>query len=255
MVQVEDVYAHSCAKFLPVLPPCSCRSWPNVTTPDYERQAQYVLELSYVISLTMFPIVTPEARAGWESYSGEQTSWIKQGLAYQEQRIGSDYDYEREEAAMAYLNLVTQGPLEDGQLVRPFIFDVGAQGIFPSQEEDHAVFLPWWQYAPISPALSGINYNTMSQPTRVQSLKSILATQEPMVTSAWDYADEEDPLTKGKKALLDLYLLRWQTGGKKYEDGPVSDLYYPIFDKYEDENYQELAEDKLKMVAVLNSYV
>lgn len=230
------------------------RVWPNVTLPDYERKAEYILELSRVISLTMLPLVTPETRAGWEAYSGSNTEWITQGLAYQNQRMSEDYDYEREEAALTYLNLITEGPLEEGQLVRPFLFNIGASGIFPAQEEG-PVFFPWWQFAPISPALSGINYNTMSLPTRMPSLVAIMDTQKPMVTSAWDYSDFEDPRTKGKKALLDLYLLRWQTGGKRYQDGPVSDLYYPIFESYEDENYQELTTDQRKMVAVLNSYV
>ncbi|CAB9513338.1 Receptor-type guanylate cyclase gcy [Seminavis robusta] len=228
-------------------------TWPMVTTPDFERKAQYILELSSVISLTIFPLVTTEDRPAWEDYSGKSTDWIIQGLAYQEQHISDHFDYEAERVVLDYVDLVMDGPLQNGQLVRPFIFNISREGIAPAQEE--GPFFPWWQFAPISPVLAGINYNTMSLPTRIPSLETIMETQKPMVTTAWDYSNVEDPRIKGKKAMLDLYLLRWQNGGKKYQDGPVSDLYYPIFESYEDEHYGELPADQRKLVAVMNSYV
>lgn len=227
-------------------------TWPNVTTPDFERKAEFIIELSSVMSLTIFPLVTTENRDGWGEYSGKSTDWIKQGLAYQEQRMSADFDFEKDQAAVAFVDLVMEGPLNDDQWIRPYTFNLGREGISPAKE---GPFFPWWQFAPVSPVLPGINYNTMSNPTRAPSLKTIMETKKPMVTPAWDYANVEDPRTRGKQAMLDLYLLRWQSGGKKYEDGPVSDLYYPIFQAYENENYVELPQDERKLVAVINSYV
>jgi hypothetical protein len=58
-----------------------------------------------------------------------------------------------------------------------------------------------------------------------------MKTQQPVATEAWDYADTANPKTVGKKAALNLFLNRRTKIGKSYQDGPVSDLYFPLFDK------------------------
>jgi hypothetical protein len=69
-----------------------------------------------------------------------------------------------------------------------------------------------------------------------------MKTKRPLVTKAWDYSDTSNDRTVGKKAVLNLFLNRRQDIGVSYQDGPVSDLYYPVFKTHaqEEEEEQEL---------------
>lgn len=227
-------------------------TWPNVTTPDFERMAAYVMRLSAVMSLTLFQLVMPEDRPGWEAYSSNSTEWIQQSKSYQEHHKSPAFDEQRENASLDYF-------LSDGGLVipegevRPLVFNLTFPGYVPAPED--TITFPYWQFAPYSFLSILLNYNGLSHPSRQPFLQNILQTREEMVTPAWDYKDNDNPFTAGKKVVLNFYLNRWQQGNTTYEDGPVSDLYYPLFEAYEDENYNEIPKKERKMVAVINSYV
>ncbi|CAB9501729.1 Receptor-type guanylate cyclase gcy [Seminavis robusta] len=230
-------------------------TWPMVTIPDYQRVSSYILELSAVMSLTFHPLVHADERTEWGEYSGNNTEWIDQGTVYQEQRKSEDYDYEEEKGYTDFLNKVFRGPVEDGMVIRPYIFNLTADGIsLPPDDAEH--FLPWWQFAPfIEGVNSGINYNTFSSSTRGPDLQTVMATQKPLVTPAWDYS-LQNRATVARKAVLNMYLMRWKDGGKKYEDGPASDLYFPVFESYEDEDtYMDIPPEERTMVGVLSAYV
>jgi hypothetical protein len=63
-------------------------------------------------------------------------------------------------------------------------------------------------------------------------LLAILDMEKAVTSKAFDFSDESDPNVFGRKPLLNLILSRWKGGGNSYEDGPVSDLYYPIYDSF-----------------------
>jgi hypothetical protein len=58
----------------------------------------------------------------------------------------------------------------------------------------------------------------------------MLESQEILVSAAWDYADTSNPKTVGKYAALNLFLNRRKDIMLNYQDGPVSDVYVPIFE-------------------------
>ena len=77
-----------------------------------------------------------------------------------------------------------------------------------------------------------VNFNAIKGPSHTRELEAILENQRVVTSRAFDFSDESDPNVYGRKALLNLLLNRWKGGGNEYEDGPVSDLYYPIYDSF-----------------------
>lgn len=228
-------------------------SWPNVTVPEYVRQATYVIELSKVMSLTLLQLVSNETRAGWEAYTATHNEWVYEGLAYHEQRMSDDFDHALDQEIDAFLSELTGAGIADGQPFRYDVFNLGPDGA-SATPRDTPIMFPWWQTAPQTISLSGINYNALSHPTRGVSLNRILETEMPLVAPAADLADSEDPRLEGKSMVLNQALLRLDNA-EAYEAGPISDLYFPIFEAYQDEDYQELPSDQRKMVAVLTAYL
>ena len=99
--------------------------------------------------------------------------------------------------------------------------------------------------APAIPISVLVNFNTFSHPARIRELTSFLKYQKMLISSAADFRDD-DPLTANRKAVMDLFLNRWQNGTYAYEEGPVSDAYIPIYDGY--------GPDK-QLVSVLAAYI
>ena len=91
---------------------------------------------------------------------------------------------------------------------------------------------PVWQFAPALPLPDLVNFNAIKGPSHTRELEAILENQQIVTSRAFDFSDESDPEVFGRKPLLNLILNRWKGGGNIYEDGPVSDLYYPIYDSF-----------------------
>ncbi|CAB9498696.1 Receptor-type guanylate cyclase gcy [Seminavis robusta] len=223
-------------------------SWPNVTIPDFEQRAQFSLDLADVISITLLPIVTNQTRLGWEEYSFQNQGWLTEGLEIQaiQAQAAEAADTADEEESLALLDEIASN--SDDLQISPKIIRI--EGTGSVNETGPGPFVPWWQFAPAFPFSTVVNYNTLSHPTRIHQLQTIMNTSQTLVSKAWDYRDTEDPETVGRKAVLNLFLNRWREGGSNYEDGPVSDVYVPIFDQVD-----PLQAHKKQMVAMLTAYV
>ena len=81
--------------------------------------------------------------------------------------------------------------------------------------------------------VDALNLNLLSHPAFAHQCYTVLDRKKALVGRALDFQDETNPFVVGRKAILNLYLNRWKGGGNHYEDGPVSDLYIPIFDSFE----------------------
>lgn len=80
----------------------------------------------------------------------------------------------------------------------------------------------------------------------------MMASQAILVSAAWDYADTSNPKTVGKYAALNLFLNRRKDLAVNYQDGPVSDLYVPIWDVHYDHNQHPYFK---KIVGFMTAYV
>ena len=90
-------------------------SWPNVTLVDFEIFGSKTLKLTGASMVAFSPLVEEEQRRGWESYSGENQSWMKQGGDVQAEPI------------------------------RAYIHEGHGQ---PSEPEDKVPYSPIWQLSP-----------------------------------------------------------------------------------------------------------
>jgi hypothetical protein len=74
-----DVLAVTIVSF----PQAMNQPWPFVTLPNFGVQVAKVLPLSKAIFIKFVPLVTPENRLEWESYSKEQQEWVNQTIRVQ----------------------------------------------------------------------------------------------------------------------------------------------------------------------------
>ena len=59
-------------------------SFPMITLPDFERKAAHAREISQVVSIILYMVVTHEQRSAWENYTATQTmTWVQEGMALQ----------------------------------------------------------------------------------------------------------------------------------------------------------------------------
>eukprot|EP00934_Nitzschia_sp_Nitz4_P006775 Nitzschia sp. Nitz4//scaffold127_size64804//37229//39533//NITZ4_006180-RA/size64804-augustus-gene-0.59-mRNA-1//-1//CDS//3329534762//6765//frame0 len=212
-------------------------SWPYVALPDFERKATYVRELSQVQTLTFIPIVTKEDKGEWERFSIQNQGWFLEGLEVQ-----GIPPKEWDQESIDFLS--SQWGVPNGTEIPHEIFNVIGNGTGPVNEE--GPYAIWWQFAPVLPTSSVVNYNTLSHPTRSRPIRALMENPQLLVTEAWDYADSRDPRTVGKKVALNMFLQHGGSNLTEYEYGPVSDLYVPVFDSFEDD---------ASLVAELTSYL
>lgn len=118
--------------------------WPNVTVDDYEERATHTLNLAEVISLMFIPIVTLEARKGWEAYSQEHQGWYKEGLALQKDAnlVQTGKALDDEQTSIDILE-GTWGSSPDGSVPEE-IFRVN--GTAAEAETGEGPYAPWWQF-------------------------------------------------------------------------------------------------------------
>lgn len=218
-------------------------TWPNVTVPDFEERMALTLDLAQVMSITLLPLVTGENLDGWLDYSIANQGWFNESLQYG-QASGTNYSQWQDDIDVME---ATMGSIPDNSIPEA-VYQFGSN---TSANAHDGPFLPWWQFAPAFPISSLVNYDTLSNPSRKYQLQAVLKNREALVSEAWDYSDDENPATFGRKMVLNLFLGQWEEGGKRYQDGPVSDLYYPVFER---SGSQGKEEDK-EVAAILTAYV
>lgn len=209
------------------------QTWPNVTYPDFEQRVRYVLDLASMISLNFYPIVQPETLDGYNEFTVQNQGWFQEGLDWQEANRNPNFNETFENSILPErMRSMGKIPPKVRQWPR------GQTPLPPN-----GPYIPLWQFCPVFPAWSGVSHNSYGQPTRNPYWKKLLATEAPLVTAAFDYTNTSDPATAGKLASLMLYMNRRELNFE-YQEGPVSDFYWPIFE-----------EDGGPLVGALSGYV
>jgi class 3 adenylate cyclase len=212
--------------------------FPQVTLPDFERQAAFALKLSDAAALLTFPIVQAEDRMGWQQYSNASQGWLTESWEAQSEVMGTltgeqgDIDELRDNSNYNEGLMMDEEAADDlaaQKLITPMIFKVDPATGSVALEDGPGPYAPIWQHAPVLPIAQLVNFNSWSHPTRARELTALVQTQQPLLSSAADFRDD-DPLTASRKSVMNLFLNRWMNGTYEYEEGPVSDVYFPIFD-------------------------
>lgn len=225
------------------------QTWPNVTVADYERKAGYTMDLSDLMCLFFVPFVTGENRKGYEAYSTAHQGYIDEGLTLQ----GDIAKGQEDEQESIDILEATWGPNSPNNTIPEQIIRLTGTGV--EVATGLGPFAPTWMMAPAIPVRNVINYDALSHPTRRLAVSAMMKNPTNVLTEAWDYSDTSNPTTVGKKAALNLFLNRRKGARQSYQDGPVSDLYVPIYDTHEPTHWTNRIYFRRKVVGYLTGYV
>jgi class 3 adenylate cyclase len=190
---------------------------PKLYLPHFEKRGNKTSALAHSISLSVLPIVTADTRLDYDNFSVMMQQWIPEGLTFQEIWADSSWvqpdDWE-----------VTVGKIE------PTIGTLTAEG-----ERVVATgpgpFLPKWQSTPVLDDLSSISLDLLSHPGYEKILKAGLQSGRVIIGETYDPFEENEDSTD-KHEILKKYLQRWREVGRSYEDDPVTDLVFPVYDSF-----------------------
>eukprot|EP00934_Nitzschia_sp_Nitz4_P002708 Nitzschia sp. Nitz4//scaffold42_size132992//119267//129070//NITZ4_003422-RA/size132992-processed-gene-0.49-mRNA-1//-1//CDS//3329551787//2698//frame0 len=201
-------------------------SWPNVALPDFERQGHYINDLADMLALVLIPIVTKENRESYEQFAVENQGWIQEGLELQG-IPEEDWDHE----SMAIVESVL-GHSPNMTIPEKIFALNGTEAV---EETGDGPFAPFWQLCPAVPSVNIVNYNTFTHGTRKTPVRTAIDHGKTMIAESWDYSEYENSATVGRRAMLNLWIHHSGHNVSTYVNGPVTDLYIPIYDTY-DEN-------------------
>eukprot|EP00934_Nitzschia_sp_Nitz4_P002991 Nitzschia sp. Nitz4//scaffold42_size132992//130258//132649//NITZ4_003423-RA/size132992-augustus-gene-0.123-mRNA-1//-1//CDS//3329551790//2981//frame0 len=201
-------------------------SWPNVALPDYERRGRSIMELSDMLALVLIPIVTKENRESYEQFTVENQGWIQEGLELQG-IPEEDWDHE----SMAIVEYVL-GHSPNMTIPEKIFALNGTESI---EETGDGPYAPFWQLCPAVPSVNIVNYNTFTHGTRKTPVQTTIDHGKTLIAESWDYSEYENSATVGRRAMLNLWIHHSGHNVSTYVNGPVSDLYIPIYDTYEED--------------------
>jgi len=185
-------------------------TFPEVTLPDFERNAAYTLRLADVAAVLVYPVVSAEQRKTWEAYSVKQQDWLTEGLAIQEiaKAAQGDNKVDDDNESVQLLNdkfhdkgvtdSETEKEIFNETRITPVIFKVDPGTSEAASETGPGPYFPLWQVAPAIPTFALINFNGISHPSRVHELTTMMKTEGILISRAADLRDD-DPLTANRK--------------------------------------------------------
>eukprot|EP00934_Nitzschia_sp_Nitz4_P008373 Nitzschia sp. Nitz4//scaffold11_size288233//227917//230241//NITZ4_000807-RA/size288233-processed-gene-0.251-mRNA-1//-1//CDS//3329534173//8363//frame0 len=220
--------------------------WPNVAFPDFERRASAIADLSDALPLVLLPIVSNENRQSYEKFTVENQGWFLEGLDIQgipeeewdydsieivEDIFGSLPNYSIQEHIVKLTDdAVVEHETGDG----PFL-PVGTSAD-PRTNRPMITFLTlvqFWQFSPVIPVPSLVNYNTLSHATRRLPVAAALDTGDKLVAEAWDFSEAGSEKAMGRRETLQLSIQHSGHNTSTYVKGPVSDIYIPVFNSFD----------------------
>jgi hypothetical protein len=179
-------------------------TFPFVTLPDFDLRAANTLALADTFSIVFVPLVTQANRVKWESYAVENEEWITTALNRQTASVGR-----REQETLG--------------LVTPWITAFDEDGALVRQPDGAETYFPVWQNAPVDTGI--INFNVASVGSFTAGILHMVETGQAVLGEVAEFTSNE--------LLIEQYyeqLLVYEDEG--YEGEPVSNMFYPVFDKF-----------------------
>jgi hypothetical protein len=194
--------------------------FPFVTVPTFETLGDAARRLSGIEVLAFTPIVTLAQVPFWLDYAFVEQGWIETS---REVAISSD---EGTVEATDYL---------PGNIT-PIIYDVGPEGVGPSQGE--GPFLPFWQTSPppFSPGL--INYNVLDRPWMNPLFDGMKIIRKTIFSGVEDFSGLSETAFKPEDhEAYHTSLVDWvKDGSSSTYDHPHSLIMQPVFKTLNDES-------------------
>jgi hypothetical protein len=180
-------------------------TFPFVTLPDFDLRAANTLALADTFSVLFVPLVTQANRAKWETYSVENEAWITTALNRQTASV--------ERRAQETLGLVA-----------PSITAFDPDGALVRQPDGAEPYFPIWQNAPVDTSI--VNFNLASVGSFTTGILQMVETKEAVLGEAAEFSPNELLIEQYYEQLL-------VDEDADYRGEPVSNLFYPVFDKFE----------------------
>jgi class 3 adenylate cyclase len=188
--------------------------WPAVTVPDFEVRGTKTRNLANVLSLMFLPVVTVDTRSTWQDHSVRDQSWLQDSLNFR--ATGT-----------------TAGSGSDGELelepISPVIFSDNNEEVGGFISTKAGTFLPLWQVSPAIPVPSVYNYDMLSRDEFSGPLQALLESKDAVIGKSIDLSA---PSSSSSSSFFSLLLHDPQVMLNS-TSGPLSALFYPIFDGYE----------------------
>jgi class 3 adenylate cyclase len=185
--------------------------WPAVTVPDFEVRGTKTRNLANVLSLMFLPVVTVDTRSAWQDHSVREQSWLQDSL--NNRATGT-----------------TTASVSDGELelepISPVIFSVDNEEVEDFMSTTAGTFMPLWQISPVIPVPSIYNYDMLSRDEFSGPLQALLESKEAVIGKSIDLST---PSSSSSSSFFSLLL-----HDPNATSGPLSTLFYPIFDGYQE---------------------
>jgi hypothetical protein len=209
-------------------------TFPNVTLPDYEVHACNNRILADGLFVFYSPVVTDDARKGWEAYATENQghlfpAYLNEVQLKTEQDI--KYGYNVDDVGMdGGARALLLDSIEDKSFREEIWGPVGAgetqpQGIGP--------YSPLWQISPVLPLENLLNFDYLDFNLFAGPYAQTIDKSEASFGDISYLQDPEDPHNEAAKiftALLGIGQFRHKS--EEYEGDPISTMSYPVFDGF-----------------------
>ncbi|CAB9526583.1 Receptor-type guanylate cyclase gcy [Seminavis robusta] len=247
------------------------RDWPFVTLSSFQQRASTALVQSGAIYLHFNPLVTNETRHEWEQeyVVGPEAVWIDEAIAYQD-HVGifefdnHSHDYHSQ-------------PVPVQEMDEWKIWDRTNQGLKEDEEDDttDGPYMPTWQTSPLLHGGRLVNENILQNSVAAQlsfdSASVVMGSfwmsrqraaedetelddhahlrrkRRSLVGTLFDEdydhgtAQGDDMYSLQENAVLSELLSASNQQDTVYQGTPISQVYFPIFDSFDEENRTTVA--------------
>ena len=192
-------------------------TFPNVTLPNYHIYTSNMRIMSEAVVLNYQPIVTDEARIGYEAYTIENQG---QYMDTATKEIASIQHQD------AYFNSSIHRMLQGEPTVSGKIYDiVPVAGVAP---EGSGPYLPVWQQSPAVPSPEVVNFNILSHPF-VAQYRQTMFDDKAVILAATGLIKEDN----GDFFRYVLSISQFRNTIEEYLGEPSSPFSYPVFDTFD----------------------
>jgi len=221
--------------------------FPNVTVPDFSIRGSNMRVLSRGIRIEWLPLVTDETREGWQAYANENKNWLFKSYdeeSYQrnlqDEKFGEEGNYTRYDSILRRSsNAMFDYSYEIFEFRREMnIAKVGKENAYllgsnrVPRPEGSGPYLPTWQMTPTFPSEALLNFDVLRDENYAEDLRVTLQREMAVLGRSHELLD----IHKRKDAIefnSYLYLGQYRHHVDTYMGGPVSTLFYPVFDTFQ----------------------
>lgn len=217
-------------------------TWPFVTMNDFQQRAASARRVSDALYTQILPIISGENREAWERYSIKNKTWLDEAREYQ-QAIGLQETLGQQ---LRPLEPVTEdSTLDFSSGIGNKIYTFDLETFLPVASTSAPDFYPIWQQSPVTDR-DLVNWNLVEFYSFGPFIEVCSATGD-LVIGGFDVFPPGNVSSTDAYTSWVSFLLSFAAGEPvEYPGDPMTSIYLPIFDSYEDDR---------KQVAVVNAVI